>query len=77
MKLIKFVVVIELLIVALLAFTHFFFSSFNFEFNKNLYLAGSNFDAFLYDVYKVHSNTYGKVHEIDTTYGILLENKQC
>lgn len=38
MKLIKFVLVIELLTVALLAFTHFFFSSFNFEFNKNLYL---------------------------------------
>lgn len=38
MKLVKFVVLIELLAVALLASTHFFFASFNFEFNKNLYL---------------------------------------
>lgn len=38
MKLVKFVCVVELLTVALLAFTHFFFSSFNVEFNKNLYL---------------------------------------
>jgi hypothetical protein len=38
MKLVKFIFVVELLTVALLAFTHFFFFSFDVEFNRNLYL---------------------------------------